>query len=104
MKSKILFSIVFLLVIIGLYSPASYSAQSYNIWLANGALSADSTSWSFDVYIQNTGDALVVYSFQIGFTYDPTALYAAGTKTAVWSNEDPGLAASGETRSEEHTS
>src|ERR1035438_2320246 len=96
MKNRFLLSVMFLLLLIGVYSPSSYSAQSFNMWGANDTFTPNCTSYSFDVYIQNTGDPLVVYSFQIGFSYI-NAAKNGGTMTAVWSNEDAGLAASGET-------
>jgi hypothetical protein len=94
MKSKILFSIVFLLLIVGLYSPASYS-QTFNMWIANDAQVGN--AWSFDVYMQRTGTTpLVVYAIQIGYTYT-TASANGGVLTGAWTNVDPTLSAGGET-------
>src|ERR1039458_10792529 len=74
MKSKILFSVVFLLLLLGIYSPASYS-QTYNLTLQDAVLNGGGTAWSFEVYIIRTGSTpLSVYSFQIGFTDDASSL------------------------------
>jgi len=101
MKNKFLFSALLLLLFVGLYNPASYS-QTYNMWLTNDAQSGD-TAWSFDVYIQRTGDTVLsMYSFQIGFTYTVSALnggtFVPGTTyiyvsgKSGWSNVDPTVA------------
>ena len=83
MKNKVLLSAMFILLLLGIYSPASYS-QTYNLWLTNDVLTGN--AWSFDVYIQRTADtALTVYSFQLGFTYTASALNG-GTLTGAWSN------------------
>jgi Secretion system C-terminal sorting domain len=98
MKSKILFSIVFLLVLIGLYSPASYSAQSFNMWLENDVISTTTNpgdTWAFDVYIQNTGDPLTVYAFQFGWSIVASASNG-GTLTGAWSAVNPLITAAGE--------
>ena len=95
MKSKILFSVVFLLLLLGIYSPASYS-QTYNLTLQDAVLNGGGTAWSFEVYIIRTGStALTVYSFQIGFT-DVASSLNGGTLTAVWSNIDPSIVAAGQ--------
>jgi hypothetical protein len=85
MKSKILFSVVFLLLLLGIYSPASYS-QTYNLTLQDAVLNGGGTAWSFEVYIIRTGSTpLSVYSFQIGFTDDASSLNG-GVLTGAWSN------------------
>jgi hypothetical protein len=85
MKNKFLLSVMFLLVILGIYSPTSFS-QTYRMWVTNDVLTGN--AWSFDVYIQRTGvTPLSVYSFQIGFTYTTAALNG-GTMAGVWSNVD----------------
>jgi len=96
MKNKFLLSAMFLLLLVGLYSPASYSAQAYNMWCANDSFTPGCTSYSFDVYIQNTGDPLSIYSVQFGWTYT-TAAKGTGTLTAVWSNVASQFSAGGET-------
>src|ERR1039458_780399 len=96
MKNKFLLSAMFLLLLVGLYSPASYS-QTFNLWGANDNFVVGATSYSFDVYIQRTGSTpLTVYSFQLGLTYTVAAING-GTLTAVWSNVDPSLTAKGQT-------
>src|ERR1039458_10784353 len=81
MKNKFLLSAMFLLLLVGLYSPASYS-QTFNLWGANDDFVVGATSYSFDVYIQRTGSTpLTVYSFQLGLTYTVAAING-GTLTA----------------------
>ena len=96
MKNKFLLSAMFLLLLVGLYSPASYS-QTFNLWGANDNFVVGATSYSFDVYIQRTGSTpLTVYSFQLGLTYTVAAING-GILTAVWTNVDPSLTAKGQT-------
>ena len=95
MKNKFLLSAMFLLLLVGLYSPASYS-QTFNLWGANDNFVVGATSYSFDVYIQRTGSTpLTVYSFQLGLTYTVAAING-GILTAVWSNVDPSIVAAGQ--------
>ena len=76
---------MFLLLLLGIYSPASYS-QTYNLTLQDAVLNGGGTAWSFEVYIIRTGSTpLSVYSFQIGFTDDASSLNG-GVLTGAWSN------------------
>src|ERR1035438_1183345 len=85
MKQKFLLFALFLFLLVGLYSPTSYS-QTYNMWLTHDILAGN--TYSFDVYIQRTGATpLSVYSFQMGFTYTASTLNG-GTLTGVWFNVD----------------
>jgi Secretion system C-terminal sorting domain len=88
MKNRFLLSAIFLLLLVGLYSPASYSAQSFNIWGINCTFTPGCTSYSFDFYIQNTGDPLTVYSFQFGWSIVASASNG-GTLTGAWSGVNP---------------
>src|ERR1035438_5102089 len=85
MKQKFLLFALFLFLLVGLYSPTSYS-QTYNMWLTHDILAGN--TYSFDVYIQRTGATpLSVYSFQMVFTYTASTLNG-GTLTGVWFNVD----------------
>ena len=83
MKQKFLLFALFLFLLVGLYSPTSYS-QTYNMWLTHDILAGN--TYSFDVYIQRTGSTtLILNSMAIGFTYTASALNG-GTLTATWSD------------------
>ena len=96
MKNRFLLSAMFLLLLLGVYSPASYS-QTYDMKAINDNFVVGATSYSFDVTILRTGATpLTVYAFQIGFIYTASALNG-GTITAVWSNVNAQLTSTGET-------
>ena len=94
MKLKILLSAMLLLLLVWLYSPASYSQNpTCTVTLTNDTLIGN--AWSFDVYILRTGTTpFNLYTFQIGLTYDNGAKND-GTITAVWSNIDSAIVAAG---------
>ena len=82
MISKILFSTMFLLLIVGLYMPASYSAPpTYNAELKNDVYTAPNV-YEFDIYLTRTGTtALRLMATQFDITYN-TAMINGGTITA----------------------
>jgi hypothetical protein len=84
MKNKFLLCIMLVLIIAGLYVPASYSQiPTYNCILANDVQTAPNV-YEFDVFLLRTGTvALELGGFQIGLTYDTSALNG-GTLTATW--------------------
>src|ERR1035437_3434717 len=84
MKNKFLLCIMFVLIIAGLYVPASYSQiPTYTCTLANDVLTAPNV-YEFDVFLLRTGTvALELGGFQIGLTYDTSAING-GTITATW--------------------
>jgi len=85
MKNKFLLSTLFLILIVGIYIPVSYSqVPTYTCTLANDTVYAPGNVYEFDVYILRTGTvAFELAGFQIGLTYDTLALNG-GTLTATW--------------------
>jgi hypothetical protein len=85
MKNKFLLSTLFLILIVGIYIPVSYSqVPTYTCTLANDTVYAPGNVYEFDVYILRTGTvAFELAGFQIGLTYDTLALNG-GTITATW--------------------
>ena len=86
MKNKFLLSAMFLLLLVGLYTPASYSQYAFKCTLANEVQTGATVS--FDVYIGNTGTyPLTVYTFQQGLTYRVSGCNGqTGLLSAAWSN------------------
>jgi hypothetical protein len=86
MKLKNLFSIVFILLLLGLYSPASYSAvlnPFFTCNLANDAKTGANT-YEFDIYLLRTGtDAFRLFAAQFDITFDNSVLNG-GNLTASW--------------------
>ena len=86
MKSKLLLSTMFLLLIVGLYMPASYSAvlnPYFTCSLANDAKTGANT-YEFDIYLLRTGtDAFRLFAAQFDLTFDNLVLNG-GNLTASW--------------------
>jgi hypothetical protein len=84
MKSKIQLSAIFLLLIIGIFAPASYSQlPTYKMTLTNDSLLAPNV-YEFDIYLLRTGSNIFqLFGFQIGILYDSTILNG-GTLKASW--------------------
>ena len=81
MKSKLLLSAMFLLLIVGFYTPASYSAVTYTVELKNDVYTAPNV-YEFDIYLSRTGTTtLRLCGTQFDITYDP-AMVNGGTLTA----------------------
>jgi hypothetical protein len=94
MKNKLLLSAVFLLLLVGLYTPASFSQYSFKCNIANAVQIADSLT--FDLFIGNTGQPLTLYSFQVGLTYRVSGCNGqTGLGSAVWTNFAPAVTAAG---------
>jgi hypothetical protein len=71
MKSKLLLSAMFLLLIVGFYTPASYSAVTYTVELKNDVYTAPNV-YEFDIYLSRTGTTtLRLCGTQFDITYDP---------------------------------
>ena len=95
MKIKTLLPAMFLLLLVGLYTPASYSQYAFKCTIANEVF-VDANTLTFDFYIGNTGQALTLYSFQVGLTYNVAGLGgAANLNTAVWSNFNAAVVTAG---------
>jgi hypothetical protein len=81
MKSKILFSIMFLFLIGGLYMPVSYS-QTFTLTLANDVYTAPNV-YEFDVFLIRTGTTTWKLSAaQLDISFN-TAILGTGSLTAV---------------------
>jgi hypothetical protein len=85
MKNKLLLSAMFLLLLVGLYTPASYSqVPTFNCYVKNQTISADGKTFTFDIYAERTGtDMFELYAFQFGFLFDNN-VKNGGTTTATW--------------------
>jgi len=82
MKFKFILSAIFLLLIVGLYTPASYSQVTYTVELKNDVFTAPNV-YEFDIYITRTGTtALRLMATQFNITYN-TAILNSGTLTAA---------------------
>ena len=82
MKSKLLLSALFLLLIVGLYTPASYSQVGYTVSLKNDVYTAPNV-YEFDIYIQKTGTtAWRLCATQFDISFNP-AIINGGTLTAA---------------------
>jgi hypothetical protein len=97
MKHKFLLSVMFLILIVGLFVPTSYSQNpTFTCTLRNDSLKSPSVV-QFDVYILRTDTIpLQLYTYQVGLTYHVSALNG-GTITAAWSNIDSSIVAAGNT-------
>ena len=82
MKSKLLLSAMFLLLIVGFYTPASYSTNpTYTVELKNDVYTAPNV-YEFDIYITRTGTIpLRLMATQFDITYN-AAMINGGTLTA----------------------
>ena len=81
MKSKILFSAIFLLLIVVLYTPTSYSSVAFTCNLANDVYTAPNV-YEFDIYLLSTGTAdFRLCACQFDITYN-TAILNGGTLSA----------------------
>src|ERR1035437_5826978 len=95
MKSKILFFSMFLLLIVGLYTPASYSQVGFTVSLKNDIYTAPNV-YEFDIYMIKTGTtAWRLMAAQFDITFDP-AIINGGTITAVELYTISGLDANGD--------
>ena len=83
MKSKLLLSAMFLLMIVGLYTPASYS-QTFTLTLANDVYNpATPNVYEFDVFLIRTGTTTWKLSAaQLDISFN-TAILGTGSLTAV---------------------
>jgi hypothetical protein len=80
MKSKLLLSAMFLFLLVGLYTPASYSAVTYNITLANDVYTAPNV-YEFDIFLAKTGTGtLRLCAIQFDISYN-AAILNGGTPT-----------------------
>src|SRR5664280_804049 len=94
MKNKLLFMSMFLLIVVGLYAPRSYSQDnpSFTITLANDQ-QTDSKHYQFDVYLLRTGtNTLELSGLQLSLSYTNTTKNG-GTMTAAWDFSSSGLLA-----------
>ena len=72
---------MFLLLIVGFYTPASYSQVTYTVELKNDVYTAPNV-YEFDIYLSRTGTTtLRLCGTQFDITYDP-AMVNGGTLTA----------------------
>ena len=99
MKNKFLVFVLFVLIVAGLYVPASYSqspAPHFTMSLANDT-KVSATEYDFDIFILQTGaDTLQLAGLQLAFTYN-TAVLNGGTLTCsyVASSTDVNIAGAG---------
>src|ERR1035437_1920644 len=84
MKHKFLLSAMFLLIIVGLYIPDSYSQYpTYTMTLANDAQTAANV-YEFDVFLLRTGSTqFELFGVQMGFTFN-NAVKNGGTMTVSY--------------------
>jgi Secretion system C-terminal sorting domain len=84
MKHKFLFSVMFILIIVGLYVPASYSQlPTYTMTFSNDSLTGGDV-YEFDIRIVRTGTNIFqYYGAMFGFLYN-TGILNGGTLTAAW--------------------
>ena len=98
MKHKKFISILFLLIFVGLFAPASYSANpTYTCTLAND-IQTSSTTYEFDIYLLNTGgSSFELADIQCGILYN-TSILNGGTISVAWvsGSQDASLVASGQ--------
>jgi hypothetical protein len=81
MKFKFILSAMFLLLIVGFYTPASYSQVTYTVELKNDVYTAPNV-YEFDIYLSRTGTTtLRLCGTQFDITYNP-AMINGGTLTA----------------------
>jgi hypothetical protein len=86
MKNKLLLSAMFLLLLVGLYTPASYSQTpaTYSVAVSNPTISTDGKVFEFDIYLLNTsGTPFELYAFQGGLMYD-NLVKNGGVCVATW--------------------
>jgi hypothetical protein len=81
MKHRILFSALFLLLIVGLYTPVSNS-QTFNLGFANDVLTGTNV-YEFDVYLTSTSTTFEMASWQAGILFN-NSVKGAGTITPTW--------------------
>jgi hypothetical protein len=82
MKLKVLFSAMFLLLIVGFYTPASYSAVTYTVELKNDVYTAPNV-YEFDIYLSRTGTTtLRLCGTQFDITFNPTMQLYGDSLTA----------------------
>ena len=98
MKHKKLLSVLFLLIFIGLFVPASYSQNpTYTCTLANDAQTAANV-YEFDIYLLRTGGTpFELAQFQGGIDFN-NLIKNGGSITATWvpGSNDPVLVTSGQ--------
>ena len=84
MKLNIQLSIIFILMIVGLSVPVSYSQlPAYTMTLTNDTMSAPNV-YEFDIYLLRTDTTIFqLFGFQMGILYDST-LFNDSTLTASW--------------------
>ena len=94
MKNKLLLSVMFLLLIVGLYMPASYCTNivynpHFTCTLANDVYTAPNV-YQFDIYLLRTGttstDVFRYYAGQYDLSFNNSVLNG-GTLTAAWAPE-----------------
>jgi len=95
MKHKFLLSAMFLILTVGLFVPTSYSQNPTFICTLKNDSVISASVVQFDVYILRTSTIpLQLYTYQVGLTYNTSALNG-GTIKAAWSNVDPSVVAAG---------
>jgi hypothetical protein len=91
MRNNILFSILFVLIMTGLYVPVSYSQNpTFTVTLTNDQ-QPDASHYQFDVYILRTGsNSFELSGSQFSFIFN-TGILNSGTLTAAWDMSATGL-------------
>jgi hypothetical protein len=96
MNLNIKFRLVLILIIIGLFIPASYSQlPTYTMTMSNDSVVAPNV-YEFDIYLLNTSTNIFqLFGFQFGILYDSTN-FRGDTLTASWvsGSNDTALVAS----------
>jgi len=84
MNHKFSFRLLFILIILGIFAPSSYSQlPTYKMTLSNESVVAPNV-YEFDIYLLRTGTNLFqLFGFQIGILYDSTSL-KGGILKASW--------------------